>query len=107
MFSKRSIPVMVLKSGCSMGKVHDPFTGVHFKLIDETKGENGKTIETVVHCLVSTEALQDRAAKDGLDQSDIEGIFDTYLSQIEDIAMGQHRAGKVKPMVTSAELCPA
>jgi heat shock protein HspQ len=78
---------------------YHPFTesmvGVHFKMKD------GKTL---VHCIVSEEALQDRAAKDGRSHANIDALFETYRAEIEKLASDIYDRGVERPVVKSADL---
>ena len=78
---------------------YHPFTeamvGVHFKMKD------GKTL---VHCIVSEEALQDRAAKDSLSQHNIDALFERYRAEIEKLASDIYDTGMKHPVVKSADL---
>jgi hypothetical protein len=94
---------MMLSPAREKGFVHDPFVGVHFKMLD-LRPRDGKPFEKVVHCLVSTEALQDCAAKDGMAQDNIEAIFDANRDLIEAIASAQYTAGTERPIVKSRDL---
>jgi heat shock protein HspQ len=78
---------------------YHPFTegmvGVHFKMKDGT---------TLVHCMVSEEALRDRAAKDGHRQDNIDALFERYRAEIERLASDIYDSGVERPVVKSADL---
>ena len=78
---------------------YHPFTegmvGVHFKMKDGN---------TLVHCIVSEEALQDRAAKDGRSQDHIDALFERYRAEIEKVASDIYDRGVDHPVVNSADL---
>lgn len=82
-----------LVSAPDLGRVVEKFVGVRFKMRDGAK---------IVDCLVSTEALEDRAARDGQQAQDDEFLFDLYLPEIA----RQFAARLAKPRVTSAGLAP-
>ena len=88
---------MALDSAPALGSVVEDFVGVRFKMRDG---------QTIVDCIVSREALQDRGARDGRSHVDLADLFASYRSEIEDIAAKKHAAGIAEPKVTSAELAP-
>jgi hypothetical protein len=78
----------------SLEFIIDRFDGVRFAMLDKA--------ERVV-CRVSLEALQERAARDGSDQTDLGGIFETYRSRIESVASRRYDQGELIPMVRSGD----
>ena len=78
---------------------YHPFTesmvGVHFKM---------KAGKTLVHCIVSEDALQDRAAKEGRSQDHIDTLFERYRVEIEKLASDIYDRGVERPVVKSADL---
>ena len=86
---------MGLQSAPDLGTMYEGFVGMHFKMLD------GKT---VVNCIVTTEALQDKAARNNMSEDDFASIFETFRSEIEAIADRQYAAGMMGPRVTSADL---
>jgi Protein of unknown function (DUF1488) len=78
---------------------YHPFTeamvGIHFKMKDG---------QTLVHCIVSEEALHDRAAKDGRSQDHIDALFERYRAEIEKLASEIYDRGVKRPAVKSADL---
>jgi Protein of unknown function (DUF1488) len=78
----------------SLEFIIDRFDGVRFTMLDKTKR---------VVCRVSLEALQDRAARDRTDQTDLGGIFETYRSRIESVASKRYDWGELSPFVRSGD----
>jgi uncharacterized protein DUF1488 len=78
---------------------YHPFTeskvGIHFKMKDG---------QTLVHCMVSEDALHDRAAKDGHGQDSAEVLFARYRAEIEKLASDIYDKGAKSPAVRSADL---
>lgn len=91
---------MPLRSAPDMPVQHEAFTGVHFKMIEDVKKPNGEPEEKIVHCLVSTEVLQDRAANDDVPQNNVEAIFHAYRARIEEVAGIHYTAGEERPHVS-------
>ena len=87
---------MALVRAPDMGVLYEEFVGMHFKMRNFRND--------IVHCSVSTEALQDKAASHDMDQNDFAHIFETFHAEIEAIATRQYEAGERVPRVTSAEL---
>lgn len=78
---------------------YHPFTeamvGVHFKMKDG---------QTLVHCIVSEDALRDRAAREGRSQDHIDTLFERYRAEIEKLASDIYDNGVKSPVVKGADL---
>jgi hypothetical protein len=70
------------------------FVGVEFAMFDGKKR---------VVCRVSWAALQDRAALDKTDQSDVGGTFQKHRAEIEKVASTHYDSGERNPRVRSGE----
>jgi hypothetical protein len=83
---------MKLKSAPEFGIQYDTFEGVHFKMLDGAEP---------VNCLVTIKVLQDLAASDGRDTSNIPTLFAIYQSAIEEAADHLYVAGHSQPTITN------
>jgi hypothetical protein len=72
----------------------DGFVGAKFAMFDGKKR---------VLCQASWEGLQDRAALDHTEQSDVRGTFEKYRTKIEKVASDHYDSGESNPMVRSGE----
>ena len=72
----------------------DRFVAVRFAMFDGKKR---------VVCRVSWAALQDRAALDKTDQSDVGGTFQKHRAEIEKVASDHYDRGELNPLVESGE----
>ncbi len=91
------IPTMALTSAPDLGETHESLDGVYFKMRDGDK---------IVHCLVTNEALADRASCDGLPENGGCDLFKEYRPEIEEIASLQYSGGVEYPNVDSMSLAP-
>jgi Protein of unknown function (DUF1488) len=83
---------MPLKPDPSKAIEIDGFVAVKFAMFD-----GGKR----VICKASWIALQDRAALDKTDESDVRGTFEKYRAQIEKVASDRYDGGERNPLVDS------
>ncbi len=78
---------------------YHPFTeamvGIHFKMKDG---------QTLVHCIVSEDALRDRAAREGRGHDHIDMLFERYRAEIEKLASDIYDSGVKSPVVKGADL---
>jgi hypothetical protein len=70
------------------------FIAVKFAMFDGRKR---------VICQASWAALQDRAALDKTDQSNVRGTFEKYRAEIERVASDHYDGGEQNPSVRSGE----
>jgi hypothetical protein len=70
----------------------ESYDGVKFAMFDGKKR---------VICKASWKALQDRAALDKTNQSDVRGTFEKYRAEIERVASDHYDRGKRIPLVES------
>lgn len=76
---------------------NDGGRGIHFRMVDTKTGER-------LRCIVSTEALNDRAAARGMPEDDVMATFFAFRSEIEGIALTKFANGDLSPVVTTREL---
>lgn len=76
---------------------HEVHRGVHFRMVDTNTGER-------LPCLVSTEALHDRAGARGMPEDDVLATFIAFRSEIEGIALNKFANGNKFPIVKTADL---
>ena len=86
---------MSLKRDASSPIRYDFGVGVRFRMLDGTKE---------VYLIASSEALRDRAAEDGANETDLEARFRDYRSEIEVIAAEKYRRGETSIVVRSEDL---
>jgi hypothetical protein len=72
----------------------DGYVGVKFAMFDGKKR---------VLCRASWEGLQDRAALDHTNQSDVRGTFERCRTKIEAVASDHYDRGEANPLVRSGE----
>jgi len=90
----------IFKYDESFGPYHEVYRGIHFRLIDVEA-------DVPVCCLVSTEALHDKAVANGLDENAVLKTFLEFRGEISGLAADKYFHGQSHPLVTSADLNPS
>jgi hypothetical protein len=85
---------MILTPDPSREVYIDGFVGAKFAMFDGKKR---------VLCQASWESLQDRAARDRTDQSDVRGTFEKHRTTIEKVASDHYDRGESNPVVRSGD----